>query len=204
MLSETLLTALDMAGIVVFAASGALAAARKSMDIFGFIVISAITAVGGGTIRDLTLGLPVFWVHDNIYVVLATVTAIVVFFAESRIRSRLGLLTWLDAIGLALFAAIGAQKSLAAGSTGLIAIMMGIITAVFGGLIRDIICNEIPLILHREIYATAAFGAACLLVLGDSLGLGQGVTLAIATLGGFAIRSLAIVFGWSLPSPEQR
>ncbi len=205
MLAQTLITLLDATGIVVFAASGALAAARKSMDIFGFAVISVITAVGGGTVRDLILGIsPVTWVANNLYIILALITACVVYVAESRISSRLRLLTWLDAMGLALFASLGAQTALQLETSGLIAVMMGIITAVFGGMIRDIICNEIPLILQQEIYATAAFGAAIAVVAASTAGLDPLLAIALGTISGFTIRALAIVYGWSLPTPASR
>ncbi len=200
-IAETLLAALDVAGIVVFAASGALAAARQSMDVFGLAVIAVITAVGGGTVRDLTLGsLPVFWVAADVYIILAVATAVLVYFGERLLNSRLSVLTWLDAAGLALFAAVGAQKALALGTGGLIACMMGIVTAVFGGIIRDVICNEVPLILKREIYATAAFAAAAVVVAANALGAGETVALLAGTAAGFAIRAVAIVFRLSLPT----
>ncbi|MEM8981702.1 MAG: trimeric intracellular cation channel family protein [Pseudomonadota bacterium] len=198
------LTAADYAGVVVFAASGALAAARNSMDIFGFCVIALITAVGGGTLRDLVLGEPVFWIERNSYVLLALSSAVVVFFAESAISSRLRLLTWLDAVGLALFASLGASKAIGLGATPLIAVMMGIVSAVFGGIIRDVVCNEIPLILKQEVYASAAFGAAAIVVALNGIGIDPMLVIAIGTALGFAIRACAIVFGWSLPSPERR
>ena len=195
----------DLAGITVFAASGALAAARKSMDIFGFIVIAMITAVGGGTVRDVTLGtLPVFWIEDNRAVILALAAAIAVFLAERHVNSRRSLLTWLDAAGLALFAAVGAEKALAAGTGGLIATVMGIVTAVFGGIIRDVICNELPLILQREIYATAAFVSALTVVVASALGLSGTTAVLSGTALGFATRAVAIRFNLSLPAPAHR
>ncbi|MEL7538590.1 MAG: trimeric intracellular cation channel family protein [Pseudomonadota bacterium] len=204
MLSTDILTIADYVGIIVFAASGALAAARNSMDIFGFCVIALITAVGGGTLRDLVLGTPVFWIEHNIYVVLALSAAIVVFFAERHINSRLGLLTWLDAAGLALFAALGATKALALGTSELIAVMMGIVSAVFGGIIRDVVCNEIPLILQKEVYAIAAFGAALLVVCLRYFDVAAAPAILAGTVLGFAIRACAIRFGWSLPAPAAR
>lgn len=203
--TETLIEVLDLAGITVFAASGALAAARKSMDVFGFMVIATVTAVGGGTLRDLTLGaVPVFWVENSQSLILANVAAVTVFLAERHIRSRLNMLRWLDALGLALFASIGAERALAAGTSGLIATVMGIVTAVFGGLVRDVICNEIPLILQREVYATAAFVGALAVVISSSAGLDSTSAVVVGTLTGFTVRALAIVFNLSLPRPPRR
>lgn len=205
MSAEGLIEVLDLIGIAVFAASGALAAARKSMDIFGFVVIATVTAVGGGSLRDLTLGsLPVFWVENSQVLMVAIATAIIVFFTERHIRSRLNLLRWLDALGMALFASIGAKIALSAGTTGLIAAMMGVVTAVFGGVIRDVICNEIPLILQREVYATAAFIGAVSTVGFISISLETNIAVVLGTLIGFTVRALAIVYGLSLPRPPNR
>ena len=197
---ELTLLILDLIGIAVFAASGALAAARNGMDIFGFMVIGLMTAVGGGTVRDVVLGAyPVFWVENNSSVIVALSAAVLVYFTESRLHSRRTVLLWLDAVGLALFAAYGARKTLEFGAGPLIAVMMGIVTAVTGGMLRDVICNEIPLILSREIYATAAFVASVSVVTLTWLTMDPGVALVLATVAGFATRALAILFDWSLP-----
>ena len=142
--------------------SGALAASRKGMDIFGFCVLALMPAVGGGTIRDIIIDrVPVFWVSDNRYIAVAIIAALVVFFAPHRKPGgRRQLLIWADALGLALFAALGTEVCLQHDTGPLVAVMLGVTTAVTGGMIRDVICNEIPLILSREIYATAAFAAS--------------------------------------------
>ncbi len=204
MLPSSLFAIADYIGVAVFAASGALAAARNSMDIFGFCVIALITAVGGGTLRDLILDVDVFWTVHNIYVLLALGAAVIVFFAERHVSSRLTLLTWLDAAGLALFAALGASKALNLGTSPLIAIMMGIVSAVFGGIIRDVVCNEIPLILRKEVYAIAAFGAALLVVALRLMNIDPTTAIVVGTVVGFCIRAAAIRFGWTLPAPEER
>ena len=193
---------LEMLGTAAFAASGALAASRKRMDIFGFCVLALMPAVGGGTIRDIIIDrLPVFWVSDNRYVAVAIIAALVVFFAPHRKPGgRRQLLIWADALGLALFAALGTEICLAHDTGALVAVMLGVTTAVTGGMIRDVICNEIPLILSREIYATAAFAASVTYVLTDRLALGDNVALAAAVATGLAVRGLAIVYNWSLPS----
>ncbi len=193
---------LEMLGTAAFAVSGALAASRKRMDIFGFCVLALMPAVGGGTIRDIIIDrVPVFWVSDNRYVAVAVVAALVVFFAPYRQPgSRQRFLIWADALGLALFAALGTEICLQHNTGPLVAVMLGVTTAVTGGMIRDVICNEIPLILSREIYATAAFAASLAYVLAYKLALGDNLALTIGVVTGFAVRGLAITYNWSLPS----
>ena len=192
---------LEMTGTAAFAVSGALAASRKNMDIFGFCVLALMPAVGGGTIRDIIIDrVPVFWIADNRYIAVAIIAALVVFFTSYRPGSRRQILIWMDALGLALFAALGTEICLQHDTGPLVAIMLGVTTAVTGGMIRDIICNEIPLILSREIYATAAFIAAVCYVLADNIGLAESLSLGIAVIAGFTVRALAIIYNWSLPS----
>ena len=193
---------LEMLGTAAFAVSGALAASRKRMDIFGFCVLALMPAVGGGTIRDILIDrVPVFWVSDNRYVAVAIIAALVVFFAPYRgPGSRQRLLVWADALGLALFAALGTEICLQHNTGPLVAVMLGVTTAVTGGMIRDVICNEIPLILSREIYATAAFVSSLAYVVADRMALGDTASLTIGVLTGLAVRGLAIIYDWSLPS----
>lgn len=192
---------LEMLGTAAFAASGALAASRKNMDIFGFCVLALMPAVGGGTIRDIILDrTPIFWVSDTRYVVVALATALLVFFIPYKPGSRRRWLVWMDAMGLALFAALGTEISLAFNTGPLVAVMLGVTTAVTGGMIRDVICNEIPLVLSHEIYATAAFVASITYIAAINFELGDNAALAIAVVAGFATRALAIRYDWSLPS----
>jgi uncharacterized membrane protein YeiH len=193
---------LEMLGTAAFAVSGALAASRKGMDIFGFCVLALMPAVGGGTIRDIIIDrVPVFWVSDNRYVAVAIIAALVIFFApHNKPGGRRRLLVWADALGLALFAALGTEVCLQHDTGPLVAVMLGVTTAVTGGMIRDVICNEIPLILSREIYATAAFAASLTYVTVDRLALAQPGALAAAVVAGLVVRGLAIAFNWSLPS----
>ena len=194
-----------MLGTAAFAVSGALAASRKDMDIFGFMVLALMPAVGGGTLRDLLLDRhPVFWVADNSYVLVALLVAVVVFLGVYRPGSRERLLLWTDALGMALFAAMGTEISLQYGTGPLVAIMLGVATAVIGGIIRDIMCGEIPLVLTKEIYATAAFATSVVFVVAGFAGLNREVALVLATLAGFTIRGLAMTFNWSLPPPRVR
>jgi len=193
---------LEMLGTAAFAVSGALAASRKRMDIFGFCVLALMPAVGGGTIRDIIIDrVPVFWVSDNRYVAVAIIAALVVFFAPHRKPGgRRQLLIWADALGLALFAALGTEICLQHNTGPLVAVMLGVTTAVTGGMIRDVICNEIPLILSREIYATAAFAASLAYVLADRLAQSDNVALTISVVTGLVVRGFAIRYNWSLPS----
>ncbi|MDJ0700823.1 MAG: trimeric intracellular cation channel family protein [Woeseiaceae bacterium] len=197
----TLLYFLELLGTAAFAASGALAASRKNMDIFGFMVLALMPAIGGGTLRDIILDrVPVFWVSDTRYVVVAITIALVVFFMPHKPGSRRRLLVWMDAVGLALFAALGTEISLMHGAPPLVAVMLGVTTAVTGGMIRDVICNEIPLILSKEIYATAAFVAGVAYVGVVQLGFADDIALAVGVFAGFVVRALGIVRNWSLPS----
>ena len=196
---------LEMIGTAVFAISGALAASRAGMDIFGFSVLALMPAVGGGTFRDIMLGrFPVFWVENNSYVAVALLAAIVVYFFADRPGLRKTLLIWMDAAGLALFAVLGTEIALGMGVSTLIAVMMGVSTAVFGGMIRDIISNEIPLVLTGEIYATAAFVASIAYILASYAGIGRTWALVVGVAAGFTVRAVSIVFHLSLPKSTPR
>lgn len=196
----TVLYAMDLFGTAVFAVSGGLMAARKRYDVFGFLVVAMAPAIGGGTVRDVALGaLPVFWVADGNYLLATAVAALATFFfARFFVRYASALLV-ADAFGLALFAVVGAQKALATGAAPAIAVAMGAITAAGGGILRDVLCREEPLILRREIYATAAILGAALFVglmaeTGDRV-----VALVSGFLGALLLRLVAIRRDLSLP-----
>ena len=197
---QLVITALDWFGVAVFAVTGALVASRKRMDIFGFILLGCVTGMGGGTLRDAMLGaLPVFWVREPIYLAICVAVSAATFFLAHIPESRYRVLLWLDAAGLALFCVVGADRALTAGASAFIAVAMGVVTATFGGVVRDILGGESPLILRREIYVTAALaGAAAFVGL-----LALGAPGAIAAVAGFAacfvIRALALHYHWSLP-----
>lgn len=194
-----MLQILDMLGVVVFAISGGLAAARKGMDIFGFVVVAMAPAIGGGTLRDLLLERPVFWVAEPVYIMLCIGAAVLTFIAAHHIAARFRALLWADAVGLAVFAIIGTQKAMTAGVAPLIALMMGVMTAAAGGIVRDLLCGEVPLILRREVYAVAALlGSAVYLGL-SKLGLPR-PALYGSFFTTFLIRMLAIRYGLSLPA----
>lgn len=200
MIAASIVPVLDWFGIAVFAATGALVASRKQMDIFGFALLGTATGVGGGTIRDVLLGnLPVFWVHQPAYVLVCVAVSTLVFFSAHIPESRYRLLLWFDAAGLALFASIGAEKGLEAGTGPVVAVFMGIVTATFGGIIRDVLGGEVPLILRKEIYVTAALLGAATFVTALHIGLPRSLALASGFATCFALRALALRYGWSLP-----
>lgn len=152
---------LDLFGTAVFAASGALAAGRKELDLFGVLVLAIVTAIGGGTLRDLTLGLtPVFWITQPLYVWVASAAGLVtVMLTRTGLLPR-RLLPLADALGLATFCVVGAERAADAGAGPAIAALMGVMTGVAGGIIRDVLSGEVPHVLRRELYATAAFAGA--------------------------------------------
>lgn len=202
---DWILYGLDLTGVAVFAASGALAASRKQMDIVGFILIATVTGIGGGTIRDLLLGAaPVFWVAAPFYLFLCAGVAVLLFGAAPLLESRFRALLWADAAGLAVFCVIGAETALEAGAPPAVAILMGVMTATFGGLVRDVLCAEVPLILRREIYATAAAAGAAVYVGLHALGVARPLTALAAFLAAFTIRAVGIALGLSLPSYRSR
>ena len=190
----------DLAGVAVFAVSGALEAARKQLDIVGFLFVAAVTGIGGGTLRDVLLDRgPVFWVHDPVYLWVTSAAAIVTFLIAPHIERRSVVLLWADALGMALFCVLGARTALEAGTGPEVAVLMGTMTATFGGLIRDVVCTETPLLLKREIYATAAASGAAMLVVGHELGVSDPFAVLLGMTLAFAIRGLALARGLSLP-----
>lgn len=201
----SLVAALDLVGVAVFAATGALTASRKQLDIVGFALLAAVTGIGGGTLRDLLLGrLPVFWIGEPVYLLVTTAVAGLVFGTAHLVESRYRLLLWLDAAGLALFAGLGARIALGHEVPAVVAVLLGTMTATFGGILRDVLCAELPLILRREIYVTAAALAAAVYVTLDRLALAADLALLAAVTAGFALRALALARGLSLPAYRPR
>jgi uncharacterized membrane protein YeiH len=196
---------LDWLGIVVFAVTGALVASRKQMDIVGFALLGIVTGIGGGTIRDLLLGAaPVFWVREPAPIIVCALVAGITFFTAHIPQSRYMLVLWLDAIGLAVFTVTGAETALAAGASPPVACMMGVVTATFGGIIRDILGGEIPIILRREIYVTAALLGALVLVALQGLGVERDAAAMAGFAAAFGLRGAALTWRWSLPRYKPR
>ena len=198
-MNPTALVLLDYFGIAVFAISGALVAAERRLDFFTFVFFAVITGVGGGTLRDLIIGAPVFWIRTNATLLICIVAALLVWVASHRRFAGKALL-WFDAAGMAAYAAYGAAKALGYGVAPVPAFAMGVLTACVGGIIRDTLAGEPSVLMRRELYVTPAALSAALLVALTLAGLALWVAAAIAIVAGFTLRGLAIARGWSLPA----
>jgi uncharacterized membrane protein YeiH len=192
------LTGLDYAAVAVFGASGALAAAQRKHDIVTFGFFAAITGVGGGTLRDLLIGAPVFWVARPEYLLVCLAAAVAIWLVGWGRRGE-RLLLWLDALGMAAYAVVGALKALSLGVAPVSAAVMGVLTACFGGVLRDVVAHEPSVLLRRELYVTPALAGASLFVALDRLGAGPLAASAAGFLAAFLIRAGAMLRGWSLP-----
>lgn len=190
---------LDMAGIAVFALSGALLAAVKKQTVVTFVFFAVVTGVGGGTVRDLLIGAPVFWVHQNGILLICIGAAFAVWMLPAGLWKGKALL-WLDAVGLAAYATYGAAKGLAFGLAPLPAFAMGVITGCMGGIIRDVLANEPSNLLSAELYVSCAGLAAALYVGLTWGGVDPGFAAAVAAIAGFSLRGGAIWRGWAMPS----
>jgi len=203
MINQVLIvTSLDLIGTLAFAISGALAAIDKKLDLFGILVIAFVTALGGGTLRDLLMGQqPVGWMLNTEYLYIVLIGAVIAFFARQSLSLVRHALFAFDAAGLAVFTILGVEKALAIGLSPSVAVMMGVTSAVFGGVIRDILCNEIPLIFRQEIYATACIlGAILYLCLLPWI---EPILVIILTIHFILIlRVLSVRFKWQLPVPD--
>ena len=193
-----LLAILDYAGVAVFALSGALAAARAKQTIVTFVFFAAVTGVGGGTLRDLLIGAPVFWVHRSDYLGICIIAAALVWLLRAD-RWRLRTLLWLDAAGLAAYAVIGAAKAASYGVPPVAQVAMGVLTASFGGVIRDLLANEPSVLLRREIYVSAAALGAGSFVVASAAGLPPLLAGALGVAAGFTLRAFALGFDLALP-----
>jgi uncharacterized membrane protein YeiH len=187
---------LDYAGVAVFAATGALAASRRQLDIIGFLFLASVTAIGGGTLRDIILNIPVFWVGNHRYVLICAAVAVIIYFTAHLVESRYKLLIWLDAIGLAAFSVMGAAKGMAITGSPIVAIVMGVLTATFGGILRDLLVGDPSVLLRPEIYVTAAMAGAAVFTFSDVANASSLVSASLAFACAFAMRGCAIKFGW--------
>lgn len=188
-----------LAAVAVNAASGVLEAGRKPFDLFGMVVVALAAALGGGSLRDVLLDRQVFWIADPSYLVTAVVAGLMTFMLVRLVRLPTRLFLLPDALGLALFTVSGTQAALAVGAPWLVASLMGVITGVFGGILRDMLCNEVPLVFSGELYATASWAGALLLVGLIAVGVAEGWA---ALAGGalvLVLRLCAIAFKWRLP-----
>jgi uncharacterized membrane protein YeiH len=193
------LVILDFFGIAVFAVSGALLAAEKRQTLVTFIFFAVVTGVGGGTLRDLLIGAPVFWVHTNATLLICIAAGLAVWLISSR-RFSARALDWFDAAGLAAYATYGSAKALGYGVAPVPAFAMGVLTACFGGIVRDVLAGEPSILMRPELYVTAAALAAGLFVVLTLLGTPMWAAAVLAAVAGFGLRGLAIASGWKLPA----
>lgn len=193
------LIVLDFFGIAVFAVSGALLAAERRLDLVTFVFFAAVTGVGGGTLRDLLIGAPVFWVRTNATLLICIGAAVGVWFVKPGAITRKAI-DWFDAAGLAAYATYGSAKALGFGVAPVPAFAMGVLTACFGGIVRDVLAGEPTILMRKELYVTPAALAAGLFVGLNLIGAPLLVAAAVAIGLGFALRSGAMIWGWSLPA----
>src|SRR4051794_32714778 len=193
------LVVLDVFGIAVFAVSGALLAAEKRQTLVTFIFFAVVTGVGGGTLRDLLIGAPVFWVHSNSTLLICIGAALLVWLLSRRRLAGEALL-WFDAAGLAAYATYGAAKALGLGVAPVPAFAMGVLTACVGGIIRDVLAGEPSILMRPELYVTAAALSSGLFVGLELVGVPMWIAALVATPAGFGLRGMAIARGWSLPA----
>lgn len=191
---------LSIGGVFVFALSGALAAARRGLDLFGIMVVAYLPALGGGTLRDIALGKPANWIETPSILWVPFGAAMIVIMANrALLGNRLTALLWADALGMAAFATVGAQLAFELTHSVPLAVVLGLLPAAAGGILRDIVLNELPLVLHSEIYAlAAALGAG---ITGGTMALGtpDSLALSLGFVAAFGLRALGIIFQLKLP-----
>lgn len=202
----SLISGLDYLSVFVFALSGALAASRAQLDLVGFLFIACLTAVGGGTVRDMLLNRDmVFWIANPVILAPACGAAVMVFFTAHLIDSRRKALDWADAgaLSVAVPAGVGVALNMEHGPA--VVLIMGMVTGAFGGLMRDVVCNEVPLVLRQgELYLSAAFAGASAALIAVALGATQPVALLACAIVTFLLRAGSLTFGWKLPVYRSR
>jgi uncharacterized membrane protein YeiH len=201
---DALITVISVLGLGAFTISGVIEAKRKEMDIVGAAAVAFITAVGGGTVRDVLLGrYPIFWVDDQRYAIGIFGLAAISFYSLRTARLASSAILIPDALGLGLFTVTGASYALAAHASMVIASLMGVITGIFGGVLRDVVCNEIPAVFARtQLYATCALVGAWTFLLLDRVGAGAGVALTAGALATFLLRLAALRYDLRLQRPR--
>ena len=202
-MEETFTFIIEVIGTIAFAISGIRLASYKKFDLFGAFSIGLVTACGGGTLRDVLLNLPVFWLQTPIYIYLTILSMIIVVAFRKVLVSHDRLLFTFDAIGLALFVVIGMQKTLALGYPMWAAIGMGTVTGSFGGVVRDILINEEPLFFRKDIYATACIGGGVMYWIAALCGCEEWLCQLICALTILLLRWGALRFGWQLPEMKE-
>jgi uncharacterized membrane protein YeiH len=197
----TALALLDYASVLIFALTGALVASRRQLDIVGFGFVACLTAVGGGTLRDVLLDRnPVFWLGNPNYILIACAAALLVFVTAHLVESRYRWLLWLDSFALAVAVPAGVSAAMAMGQAPVIVVLMGMVTGCMGGLMRDVVVGEVPLVLKQgELYVSAAFAGALGAVVAARLTTEPLVILATCAALTWALRAGSLTFGWRLP-----
>tara|TARA_Y100000782_G_scaffold62561_1_gene68463 strand:- start:458 stop:1078 length:621 start_codon:yes stop_codon:yes gene_type:complete len=198
---ENIASIIDILGTIAFGISGVITATKKRMDLFGILIIATVTSVGGGTLRDLLIGKsPVSWLLDSTFVYIIVATTIVGIIFRKQLRYVRRSLFLFDTIGIALYTVTGVEIALLINLDPVICVALGTITACFGGVIRDILCNEIPVIFRKEIYASACIAGGTLYVIMHHYGIAAGVNAVVSGLVVVIIRTLAVVYEVQLPS----
>ena len=196
---------MGLSAVAVFAISGALDAARQKMDILGFMLIGTATGIGGGTLRDMLLGnVPVFWIREPVWILVCLIASAVTYVIAPKLASRTKALIWMDAVGLALFAVVGTEIALDYGTSPLIAVCMGVMTATFGGIARDVLCGSNLTLMNEELYITTALAGSVVYLTLNLLDLPHSYDLIGGFLVAFILRALAILFNIKLPNPYQK
>lgn len=202
-MSATLLLLFDLVGVFVFALAGASAGVAKKLDLFGVVVVGVASAIGGGVLRDLLLGTaPPFALKDWRYLVVPTAASIVVFYFHPQFSRLRRVVLVSDAAGLGLFVVAGTAKALDAGVPAVGATVVGVLTGIGGGVIRDLLTGEIPVVLRREVYALAALAGSVVVVVADGRGLEGAVSAGVGAALVFLLRILALLRRWSVPVPR--
>jgi uncharacterized membrane protein YeiH len=202
----SLISVLDYAAVLVFAITGALVASRAQLDLVGFAFIACLTALGGGTLRDLLLDRnPIFWIDNPAYLGVAAFAAMVVFFTAHLLESRYRTLIWLDSFALAVAVAAGAGVAFSLDQSPTIVVLMGMITGCMGGLMRDVVVDEVPLVLKQgELYVTAAFAGSATAVVTRGLVGDDAIALFAGACVTWVLRAGSLYFGWNLPVYKSR
>jgi uncharacterized membrane protein YeiH len=198
-----LLLVLDLLGVFVFALSGALLAVERRLDVFGVVVLGVVAALGGGVMRDLLIGVPPAALRDDRYLLAAVVAGVVVFFGSRHVARLSGAVRLFDAAGLGLFVAAGTSKALDAGLGTAPAVAVGCLTGIGGGVLRDVLVAEVPLVLRREVYAVPAILGGLVVCLGDGLDASDGVATAVAAALVFVVRMVAVTRDWHAPTARR-
>lgn len=194
----------DILGVIAFSISGVLSGVNKRLDIFGIFIIAFVTSVGGGTLRDILIDQPVFWMQNMLYSYLIFVAGLLAVIFRKKLYYLKNSLFLFDTIGISLYTIIGIQKGIQAELHLIICIMLGILSACFGGVLRDILCNEIPIIFRKEIYATACLSGGIIFFILTYFSVPPNWVVILSGAVVFTVRLSAVVFKWSLPSLYQK